>query len=35
MRPEPEEAMAQFQFVGVDKGTTGEPPVIRKLERKS
>jgi NAD(P)-dependent dehydrogenase (short-subunit alcohol dehydrogenase family) len=34
MRPEPEEAMAQFQFVGVDKGTTGEPPVIRKLERK-
>jgi NAD(P)-dependent dehydrogenase (short-subunit alcohol dehydrogenase family) len=35
MRPESDEAMAQFQFVGVDKGTTGEPPVIRKLERKS
>jgi len=35
MRPEPDDAMAQFQFVGVDKGTTGEPPVIRKLEPKS
>ena len=34
MRPEPDDAMAQLQFVGVDKGTTGEPPVIRKLERK-
>ncbi|MGH7286964.1 MAG: SDR family NAD(P)-dependent oxidoreductase [Myxococcota bacterium] len=34
MRPEPDDAMAQFQFVGVDKGTTGEPPVIRKLEPK-
>jgi NAD(P)-dependent dehydrogenase (short-subunit alcohol dehydrogenase family) len=32
MRPEPDDALAQFQFVGVDKGTTGEPPVIRKLE---
>jgi len=32
MRPEPDDAYAQFQFVGVDKGTTGEPPVIRKLE---
>ena len=28
MRPEPDDALAQFQFVGVDKGTTGEPPVI-------
>ena len=35
MRPEPDDPMAQFQFVGVDKGTTGEPPVIRKLEPKS
>lgn len=25
-------ASAAFQFVGLDKGTTGEPPVIRKLE---
>jgi NAD(P)-dependent dehydrogenase (short-subunit alcohol dehydrogenase family) len=32
MRPEPDDVSAQFQFVGVDKGTTGEPPVIRKLE---
>jgi NAD(P)-dependent dehydrogenase (short-subunit alcohol dehydrogenase family) len=32
MRPEPDDALAQFQFVGVDKGTTGEAPVIRKLE---
>lgn len=35
MRPEPDDALAQFQFVGVDKGTTGEPPVIRKLEKRS
>jgi NAD(P)-dependent dehydrogenase (short-subunit alcohol dehydrogenase family) len=35
MRPEPDDALAQFQFVGVDKGTTGEPPVIRKLEPRS
>jgi NAD(P)-dependent dehydrogenase (short-subunit alcohol dehydrogenase family) len=35
MRPEPDEALANFQFVGVDKGTTGEPPVIRKLEPRS
>jgi NAD(P)-dependent dehydrogenase (short-subunit alcohol dehydrogenase family) len=34
MRPEPDDALAQFQFVGVDKGTTGEPPVIRKLEKR-
>lgn len=32
MRPEPDDVSAQFQFVGVDKGSTGEPPVIRKLE---
>ena len=33
MRPtEPDDLGAQFQFVGVDKGSTGEPPVIRKLE---
>jgi NAD(P)-dependent dehydrogenase (short-subunit alcohol dehydrogenase family) len=32
MRPDPDTAMAKFQFVGVDKGSTGEPPVIRKLE---
>jgi len=32
MRPEPDDVSAKFQFVGVDKGTTGEPPVIRKLE---
>jgi NAD(P)-dependent dehydrogenase (short-subunit alcohol dehydrogenase family) len=35
MRPEPDDALAQFQFVGVDKGTTGEPPVIRKLEKRA
>jgi len=34
MRPETDDPMSQFQFVGVDKGTTGEPPVIRKLERR-
>ena len=34
MRPEADDPMSQFQFVGVDKGTTGEPPVIRKLERR-
>jgi NAD(P)-dependent dehydrogenase (short-subunit alcohol dehydrogenase family) len=32
MRPEADDVAAKFQFVGVDKGTTGEPPVIRKLE---
>jgi NAD(P)-dependent dehydrogenase (short-subunit alcohol dehydrogenase family) len=32
MRPEPDDTSAKFQFVGVDKGTTGEPPLIRKLE---
>ena len=26
MRPEPDDALAQFMFVGVDKGSTGEPP---------
>jgi NAD(P)-dependent dehydrogenase (short-subunit alcohol dehydrogenase family) len=32
MRPADDEALSNFQFVGVDKGTTGQPPVIRKLE---
>ena len=35
MRPEPDDALSQFQFVGVDKGSTGEPPVIRKLEKRA
>jgi NAD(P)-dependent dehydrogenase (short-subunit alcohol dehydrogenase family) len=34
MRPEGEPGAA-FNFVGVDKGTTGEPPVVRKLEPSS
>jgi hypothetical protein len=34
MRPDSDDAMANLQFVGVDMGTTGEPPVIRKLEKR-
>jgi len=34
MRPDADDPMAGIRFVGVDKGTTGEPPVIRKLEKR-
>ena len=30
-----EQPNSNFNFVGLDKGSTGEPPVIRKLERES
>jgi len=29
-----DQPVEHFDFVGVDKGTTGQPPVIRRLERK-
>ena len=34
VRAEPDDTTAQLEFVGLDKGRTGEPPLIRKLERK-